>query len=118
MTGSKIETIASKRVDTFPPKLCRFCDLPNFSWFRMTDAHTETSSTGQKRPLYQKLPNLNGANAYMLYRGYRYIARQQAVIPVSQPKFNGVEPTTNERRAILVLDDMGRWEWCESGKQG
>ena len=74
-----------------------FSEIPTRSWFQ--------AGTGT----YQKLPNLNGSNAYKLYHGYAHFNPSARVRPIATPRMGRVKLQQGFPVGTLYSD--GRFEF-------
>ena len=80
--------------------LTTFGELAVYQWFK------------HYGKLYQKLPNLNGANCYKMYVGFRYLKPGERVTPVAIPEMVGYPSKTEDRtRAVVHLLENGTWKY-------
>jgi hypothetical protein len=73
-----------------------FKEIPMRGWCRQRGG-----VRSKNEDLIQRLPNLNGANAYRMFLGYDYLSPSALVIPVATPKItDGYQPKAKVRRIV------------------
>lgn len=74
-----------------------FAEIPHYGWFM------------RGKRLYQKLPNLNGANCYCMYEGYEHIPPSREVTPAPTPQLVGRPAPAARQRKIIELYSDGQY---------
>lgn len=87
----------------------RFGGLRDYQWFRLVHP-ANVGNQEQYGRIFQKLPVLNGSNAYCFGRGYAWFSRWRRVRPIATPELSNHHQVGVARPVMMLeLYDDGTW---------